>query len=271
MNVSIKVRRFVEHYPSLKSVLKTVARPFRHGTSTDYSRLAVEDVASATQRLRGAWQTEEIPARQREGVERQLAAYRTGSPDAGFDILIDILRPLTEERPADLSVLTLLEVGCSSGYYSEAFAIKGLRIAYSGCDYSAAFIEMAKRCYPTLDFRVQDATKLGYLDAEFDIVVSGGCLLHIGDYEAAICEAARVARSHVIFHRTPVLHRNATTWYTKRAYGVETVEIHFNEQQLVSLFATHGLRVIGIATSHVGWQEADAFASKTYICEKAQG
>ena len=270
MNAISGARRLIERYPRLKSFLQTVARPFRSATSTHYSRLAADDVEAVAGRLQRAWQAMEIPARQREGVDRQLAAYRAGSRDAGFDVLIDTLRPLADQRAGAERPLTLLEVGCSSGYYSEAFEIKGLRTAYSGCDYSAAFVEMAKLYYPALDFQVQNATKLGYSDDAFDVVVSGCCLLHIGDYASAVREAARVARSHVVFHRTPVLHRNPTTWYTKRAYGVETVEIHFNEQHLVALFAEHGLRVVGIATLHVDWQDGDAFASKTYLCEKSQ-
>jgi len=270
MTISGAIRGFVDRYPGLKAFLKAVVRPFRAETSTDYKHLASGDIESASHRLRDAWQAAEIPGRQRDGVDRQLAAYRDGAADLGFDVLIDMLRPLAERRAADGVALTVLEVGCSSGYYSEAFAIKGLQVVYSGCDYSQAFIEMARRHYPTLAFQVQDATNLGYGNDEFDVVVSGCCLLHIGNFEAAISEAARVAGSYVVFHRTPVLHRRPTTYYTKRAYGVETVEIHFNEQQLVALLTRHGLRIIGIATLHVGWQEADAFAIKSFLCEKVR-
>lgn len=268
MEASHQLRDCVDRYPGLKAFLKMLAGPFRRSTSAAYARLAPEEVEDSARRLKDAWRAAEMPARQRHGVERQLTAYRAGLPNNGFDVLIDILRSLIAQRLPECGVLTLLEVGCSSGYYSEAFEIKGLKVAYSGCDYSSAFVEMARRYYPELDFQVQDATKLGYRDSDFDVVVSGCCLLHIADYESAIREAARVARSYVVFHRTPVLHRRPTTYYTKRAYGVETIEIHFNEQQLVELFAIHGLRVVGIATLHVGWQNADATATKSYVCEK---
>ena len=171
---------------------------------------------------------------------------------------------------AGLAGLRVLEIGCSSGYYSEVFAIKQLGLRYEGCDYSAAFIDLARRLYPGIAFEVGDATGLRYADRSFDVVVSGGCILHIPEYERAIAEAARVSRRWVAFHRTPVLHMHGPVTYTKKAYGVETIEIHFNEQALLRLFSAHGMRVVDINTHSIGWEEAsaDALAMKTYLCEK---
>ena len=94
---------------------------------------------------------------------------------------------------------------------------------------------MARKKYPSLDFDVGDATDLHYADKSFDIVVSGACLLHIPEYWKGIAEAARVASDYVIFHRTPIVWGQAEQWYRKQAYGVETVEIHFNEDDFLDL------------------------------------
>lgn len=265
------VRKLAERSPWLKSALKMLARPFRADVSAGYVELGSQERQSLTRTLAGAWKSEDIPARQRAGVDQTLMAYRAGSPVRQFDVLKDMLEPLARAPAGDPGALSLLEVGCSSGYYSEALAIKGIQCDYSGCDYSPAFIDMARRLYPALDFRVEDATAMRYADASFDVVVSGCCLLHIPDYDAAISEASRVARDHVVFHRTPVLHQGPTTYFTKLAYGVKTVEIHFNEQELVSLFAKHALYVVGIYTLDAAWRRGDAYATKSYLCRKITG
>ncbi|MBI3790825.1 MAG: class I SAM-dependent methyltransferase, partial [Gemmatimonadetes bacterium] len=192
--------------------------------------------------------------------------YRAGEANPAWDALVALLRPLVASMPGGRP--RLLEVGCSSGYHGEVFALRQLAVAYAGCDYSSAFVTMARETYPEVPFEVADATALPFPDGSADILLSGCCLLHIPDYEAAIRESARVAARYVVFHRTPVLHRAPTTYYRKLAYDVETVEIHFNEAELVGLFARHGLRLIGIETLDVQWRAGDAYATKEYVCEK---
>ena len=234
--------------------------------STDYQPIQADKVEAAGDELRDSWKNAAIPERQRAIVAPQLAAYRTGASIAVFDALVEIMRA----NIAGLAGLRLLEIGCSSGYYSEVFDIKQLGLRYEGCDYSPAFIDLARRLYPGLPFVVEDATRLRYADESFDIVVSGGCILHIPDYERAIAEAARVSRRWVVFHRTPVLHMQGPVSYAKKAYGVDTIEIHFNEQALVRLLAKHGMRIADVNTHSLGWEAAqsDALAMKTYLCEK---
>lgn len=268
MTVMRALRTVVEHHPWLKSALKTLVGPFRATTSGGYSRLKDKERSSSILQLKNSWQSKEIPSIQRAGVDRALSTYRTGASAKEFDVLVDLLHAILPASPNPSPATTLLEIGCSSGYYSEVLAIKGVPLEYSGCDYSPAFIDMAKLYYPGIDFKVEDATALGYGDASFDIVVSGCCLLHIADYPSAIREAARVARNHIIFHRTPVLHQRPTTYFTKQAYGIKTIEIHFNEEELVRLFAENGMRVRGIVTLNADWREGDAYATKSYLCEK---
>jgi hypothetical protein len=58
--------------------------------------------------------------------------------------------------------------------------------------------------------------------------------------------------------------------YTKKAYGVEMLELHFNEQQLVRMFVGYGLHVIDI-NSHLSMPESgqrDRMYYKTYLCRK---
>jgi len=253
-------------WQALKRRATRAAMPQAAGVSTGYQPLAEAQALATGQQLRDSWKDATIPDRQRAIVEPQLDAYRSGEPVAVFDALVDILK----FNIPSLAGQHLLEVGCSSGYYAEVFSIKKLGLQYQGCDYSVPFIDLARRRHPGIAFEVQDATGLRYADARFDIVVSGGCILHIPDYERAIAEAARVARRWVIFHRTPVLSTSGPITYTKKAYGVDTIEIHFNEQALVRLFSRHAMRVVDVNTHSVGWEAAisDVLAMKTYLCEK---
>jgi ubiquinone/menaquinone biosynthesis C-methylase UbiE len=180
-----------------------------------------------------------------------------------FDTLVE---PLARMRLPSGS--SLLEVGCSSGFYSEVLSARGIDVRYTGADYSPAFIDLARRCYPGLAFDVMDATRLAYSDSQFDVVVSGCCLLHILDYPAAIAETARVAARYAVFHRTPVQHLAPTRHFTKQAYGVTTLEICFNEAELVRLFAQHGLLVTDVVTLDAHSRDGEAFAVKTYACRK---
>lgn len=253
----------------LKRLLRIVHYGLCPGASvSSHFVLLQEGEADAEgQRLRAAWQDDTLPARQRELVERQLRQYRDGAQIDVFDIFVDSLRAL----PDLASGMTLLEIGCSSGFYSEVLDIASLPLKYAGCDYSSAFIQMAREKYPSLPFVVEDATALHYPDNSFDVVVSGCCLLHIPEYEIAVAETARVSRCYAIFHRTPVVWGRPEQWYRKQAYGVETVEIHFNEAEFLTMLDQNGLDLIACYT--LNEEKADAYrtqgrASRTYVCRK---
>jgi len=260
------LRSFLNRHPRLKAMAKALlgSRSAR-SVSKNYVELDAGTLQTVETELQGAWQDSSLPERQRKLVDSQLKSYLAGEPVPVFDTLVEALNKLP---PAERT--SLLEIGCSSGYYSEVLAARGIDARYHGCDYSKAFIELARRHYPALPFDVMDATQLGYAGGQFDVVVSGGCLLHIFDYPKAIAETAKVARHHAIFHRTPVLHKSKTRHFTKEAYGVKTIEIHFNERELVRLFARHDLQVVDILTIDVSARDDDVLAVKTYVCRKVQ-
>lgn len=231
-----------------------------------FHAVSPENFTQVSGRLSESWMADGIPEEQWAVVQPQLAAYRAGKPNPTFDALADIL----VHNVPELHNRSLLEIGCSSGYHSEVLRCKGVKVSYQGCDFSPAFIRIARQIYPSIRFDVEDATRLSYDANSFDIVVSGCCLLHIPEYEKAIAEAARVSREFVVFHRTPVLHMTGPTFFTKSAYGVEMLEIHFHEQQLVRMFATHRLHVVDV-NSQLSLPErgqAEPMIYKTYLCQK---
>lgn len=261
-----QLRSLINRFPLMKNLLKRGLRVMLPalGVSTYYVEIASDEVGSESARLRAAWKDDDLPARQRELVDRQLAEYRRSSAVDVFDVLVKSLRALQ----GGAAKMRVLEVGCSSGYYSEAFRIAGLDVYYAGCDYSDAFIAMARQLYPGLQFDVQDATTLKYADNAYDTVISGCCLLHIPDYEAAVAETARVASRYAIFHRTPVVLGQSNRYYRKQAYGVETVEIHFNEPQFLQLLEDNGLELLATYTLDDTVISGVGSATRTYVCRK---
>ena len=197
------LRSLLSRFPRLKALLKRIRNRLSGpgGVSSHYVALKNDEAAGEAARLRDAWQSDALPRRQRELVDGQLAAYRRSEPIDVFDVMSKALRAL----PTDVRGLSVLEVGCSSGFYSEVFDIAGLGVRYVGCDYSDAFIALARQTYPSLRFDVENATALNYDDNAFDVVISGCCLLHIPEYAKGVAETARVARRYAIFHRTPVV------------------------------------------------------------------
>lgn len=232
---------------------------------SDYVEVTREEIE---EELANSWKDSKVPQIQFDTyTKEQLENYRRGLSVEPYDVLVRILK----DNGLDGKRKRMLEVGCSTGYYSEVLKIKAINSAYSGCDYSESFIEFATRLYPGIDFQVQDACSLTYPDGSFDIVISGCCLLHIMNYEKAIEETARIAKEYVVFHRTPVLHKKDTSYYIKTAYGVKMFEIHFNERELLKLFDKNNLKVIDIITFNCGLEKnsGDFYAYKTYLCMKS--
>lgn len=263
------LRTALNRFPTLKRHLKRLRELVASRSSVSSHYVVMEPAAADGEAaiLRNAWKSDALPRRQRELVDRQLDEFRRGAPIDVFDVLVRALRELNGFGPD----YAILEVGCSSGYYSEVLSIAGIHLRYTGCDYSDSFIRLARERYPNLAFDVEDATTLHYGDNSFDIVVSGCCLLHIPEYEMAIRETARVAKQFVVFHRTPVVFGQPIRYFRKLAYGVPTVEIHFNESEFLSMLAQHGLQLLATYTLNEELDRNDpecGSANRTYVCRK---
>jgi SAM-dependent methyltransferase len=188
-----------------------------------------------------AWKSDAIPARQRALVQQELIRmYRGDWPSlygAATKALDTCLPPGS----------SLLEVGCASGYYYEILEyLMNRRIAYTGVDYSESLIEMARDYYPQACFEVADGAAMPFDDDSFDVVISNSVLLHVMEYADQVREAVRVARDTVAFLRTPVCRRGPTKHLVKQAYGIDTVELIFNEDELLQLFDDQGLELNGV-------------------------
>jgi SAM-dependent methyltransferase len=87
----------------------------------------------------------------------------------------------------------LLDIPCGDGFWASLFAKQGLRV--SGVDISEGGIEVARRRYPGIDFRVGDAKgPLPYEPGEFDVVFSRG-ISHLHREDLSRKPTMRVART----------------------------------------------------------------------------
>jgi ubiquinone/menaquinone biosynthesis C-methylase UbiE len=208
-----------------------------------------------------AWKDKNIPQRQRALVQKELSGMYQGKVVKPYEVLAGAMRPYVYPG------CSVLEIGCASGYYYEILEyLLNKRINYTGVDYSEALIEMAKNYYHKAKFNVADGAHLPFKDREFYIAVSSGILLHVPNYREHIAETVRVAGRFVIAHRTPVCRQRPTQYMKKLAYGVETVELLFNEEQLIAQFKAHGLKLLAYNEYHTAQQKDEYMV--TYIFEK---
>jgi predicted SAM-dependent methyltransferase len=103
---------------------------------------------------------------------------------------------------------------------------------------------MAKDYYPAAAFYAADGEDLPFRNKQFFVAISSCILLHIPNYREHIRETVRVAKRYVVAHRTPICRKRTTQYLKKFAYGVETVELIFNEKEIVSEFVSNGLKLL---------------------------
>ncbi|KPA18830.1 methylase, partial [Candidatus Magnetomorum sp. HK-1] len=186
-----------------------------------------------------SWQNESVPLKQRGLTQIELNNMYHGKIPIVFQTLSEALYPIIQ---LDSSVL---EIGCSTGYYYEILEyLMNMQINYSGGDYSLPMIQMAKDYYPHVPFYVLDGADLPFPDKSFSIVISSCILLHTPNYQQHIFETARVSKDYLIAHRTPICRKKPTSYFTKFAYDVETVELIFNENEFIAEFQKNGFEII---------------------------
>lgn len=194
-----------------------------------------------TDTLRTGWQSASIPARQRALVQHELAEMYAGRVPQVYQIAAAALYSLVDSGDR------ILELGCASGYYSEVFEyLLNCRIDYIGVDYSAALIAQARDYYPHARFEVADVTALPFADQSVKLAFSSAVLMHVENYPAHLDELMRVASDHVVLHRTPVYASQPTRIFSKKAYGVEVVELCFNQAELIERFSSSGWRMVSV-------------------------
>jgi ubiquinone/menaquinone biosynthesis C-methylase UbiE len=90
----------------------------------------------------------------------------------------------------------VLDVGCGTGVFLRLCADRGAAVA--GLDGSDELLAAARERVPEADLRRGDLQTLPYDDDAFDVVTGFGSFFYAADVPAALREAGRVARRHVV-------------------------------------------------------------------------
>jgi SAM-dependent methyltransferase len=106
--------------------------------------------------------------------------------------LLDAARVQTESKVLDLAT--------GAGYVAAAARQRGAMPI--GVDFSSPQVELARKTYPSIEFRQGDAENLPLEDCSFDAVVMGLGLLHLPHAERAVAETFRVLKPGGFFAAT---------------------------------------------------------------------
>ena len=189
--------------------------------------------------LINSWKSIDIPEIQRELVQSELEQMYKGNIPILFDVLTKLLKLVINEKSE------VLELGCSSGYYSEIIEyILGIKLKYTGVDYSESFIKMAKDFYPNQKFICSNSDNIPLNDNSVPIVISAGLLSHTVNYEEQIRESVRIAKNYIVFHRLPLCKNKQTHYNKKQIYGYDMLEIRYNENEILDIFNYNDLKLV---------------------------
>lgn len=187
-----------------------------------------------------SWKSPKIPEEQLKIVDSELEMLRRDTPPSVYAVGAEALNSI----PGD-NKLTLLEVGCASGYYFEVIAkLCAGRFEYAGADYSDAMIDVAQKRYPNIKFLNIDIRKIELPDKAYDVVFSGAVIEHVKEWKEAVRELARVARAYLILHRTPVTYVRSYRTEKKIYAGVPAFYNRFNKDELMNIISECGFRKI---------------------------
>ncbi len=212
------------------------------------------------------WKVPSAAAWQHREFERLLGDVRAGRPRIDFQIAAEAIKATGHDNPR------IIEVGCGSGYYSEALSLLlARRIRYVGIDFSPAMVSLARAKYNEGEFLAGDACHLPLRNECCDILFNGTSIMHIPNYREAIAESVRTSREWCIFHTVPLVARRETTIMHKLAYGQRVVEVVFNQTEFESMLTESGL-VINRTFQSIPYDVSEILNepswTATFLCRK---
>jgi ubiquinone/menaquinone biosynthesis C-methylase UbiE len=135
----------------------------------------------------------EAPVVELQGLERWFcssALWRITTQQAVIPWIVHFART---ELPSEADVL---EVGSGGGFNAEALLERFPNWRITATDYDQEMVELARRRLSAFGSQLRleraDATALKYEDHSFDLVIAIGVLHHVGAWEKALAEMARV-------------------------------------------------------------------------------
>jgi len=88
--------------------------------------------------------------------------------------------------------LRILDIGCGTGYLEQYLMPEHHKII--GIDVSKKLLEIAKKKFPTVEYKLQDAYSLR--DGSYDLIVENSVLHHIKDYKKILAKMVHLLKPH---------------------------------------------------------------------------
>lgn len=93
----------------------------------------------------------------------------------------------------DMSGLTVLDIGSSTGFIADEFRLRGATVV--GSDIDVPGLRRASRRFPGILFACADGARMPFRDSSVDIVVFNHVYEHVVDPEATMSEIRRVLKN----------------------------------------------------------------------------
>jgi len=128
----------------------------------------------------------------RERAAGYLTTYGHPSPESRA-IVADVLSRLA--RKGEISILDL---GCGNGGMSAYLHNRGVRVRYTGVDFSEPLLQAAREAHPAAMFVQDDVETLANVKGPFDVALYSHVLEMLGSPQLSLQRAAKLARTVVV-------------------------------------------------------------------------
>lgn len=91
----------------------------------------------------------------------------------------------------NIKKLDILDIGCGTGKLEEFIDLKNARVL--GLDISSQMIQIAKKKYPKVQFKVADISSLPK-GKKYDLIMGNAVLHHLKDYESCLAQCLRLLK-----------------------------------------------------------------------------
>ena len=151
----------------------------------------------------------------------------------------------------DLAGLSLLDVGCGTGWFTQRAASRGARVV--ALDVSVKLLQRTReKCDVTLV--ASDACRLPFPDGAFDIVISSECIEHTAHPIRAVAEMCRVLKPRgtlVVTVPNRVWHWSATFASVFKLRPYEGLENWVSWWELRRALRGHGMTIVHMRGFHL--------------------
>ncbi len=117
------------------------------------------------------------------------------------DFLEEIWAQLEPWLPESLAGVSVLDIGCNAGFYSQRLARRGARV--TGIDHDERYLRQARFAAEMagldIDFRKMEVYDVDALEQSYDLVLFMGVLYHLRYPLYALDKVARLPRQRLIF------------------------------------------------------------------------